>query len=95
MLKRESVRGVVISNTCVKLYQHFIINEVARVMIKGEHTYVCTYGRTHGIDPISHPQLPLCEGITRLTFSSLLAISDIYSIKGKNLLAFSVIRVWA
>ena len=47
MLKRELVRGIVISNTCVKLYRNWIINEVAR---PGEHTnertYVLTYIRT-------------------------------------------------
>ena len=47
MLKREHVRGIVISNTCVKLYRNWIINEVARA---GEHTnertYVLTYIRT-------------------------------------------------
>ena len=47
MLKRELVRGIVISNTCVKLYRNWIINEVARA---GEHTnertYVLTYIRT-------------------------------------------------
>ena len=49
-LKREIVRGIVISNTCVKLYRNLMINEVARAMTKGEHTnertneriYVCT-----------------------------------------------------
>ena len=35
MLKRELVRGIVISNICVKLYRNWIINEVARA---GEHT---------------------------------------------------------
>ena len=47
MLKRELVRGIVISNTCVKLYRNWIINEVARA---GEHTNertdVLTYIRT-------------------------------------------------
>ena len=47
MLKRVFVRGIVISNTCVKLYRNWIINEVARA---GEHTnertYVLTYIRT-------------------------------------------------
>ena len=47
MLKRKLVRGIVISNTCVKLYRNWIINEVARA---GEHTnertYVLTYIRT-------------------------------------------------
>ena len=47
MLKRELVRGIVISNTFVKLYRNWIINEVARA---GEHTnertYVLTYIRT-------------------------------------------------
>ena len=47
MLKRELVQGIVISNTCVKLYRNWIINEVARA---GEHTnertYVLTYIRT-------------------------------------------------
>ena len=42
-LKREFVRGIVISNTCVKLYPNWIINEVARA---GEHTNVLTYIRT-------------------------------------------------
>ena len=40
MLKRELVRGIVISNNCVKLYRNWIINEVARA---GEHTNVRTY----------------------------------------------------
>ena len=43
MLKRELVRGIVISNTCVKLYRNWIINEVARA---GEHTNERTYVRT-------------------------------------------------
>ena len=47
MLKRELVQGIVISNTCVKLYRNWIINEVARA---GEHTnertYVLTYIHT-------------------------------------------------
>ena len=47
MLKRQLVRGIVISNTCVKLYRNWIINEAARA---GEHTnertYVLTYIRT-------------------------------------------------
>ena len=50
MLKRELIRGIVISNTCVKLYRNWIINEVTRA---GEHTnetyvrtYVLTYIRT-------------------------------------------------
>ena len=47
MLKPELVRGIVISNTCVKLYQNWIINEVARA---GEHTnertYILPYIRT-------------------------------------------------
>ena len=30
----------------MKLYQNWIINEVARAMTKGEHTYVHTYIRT-------------------------------------------------
>ena len=67
MLKRELVRGIVISNTCVKLYRNWIINEVARA---GEHTnertYVRTYVRTHihtyGTDPISPPQLCCARG---------------------------------
>ena len=46
MLKHELVRGIVITNTCVKLYRNWIINEVARGMTKGEHTDVCTYIRT-------------------------------------------------
>ena len=50
-LKREFVRGIVISNTCVKLYRNWIINEVARA---GEHTY--------GTDPISTPQLCCARG---------------------------------
>ena len=44
MLKRELVRGIVISNTCVKLYRNWIINEVARA---GEHTNERTYVRTY------------------------------------------------
>ena len=47
MLKRELVRGIVISNTCVKLYRNWIINEVARAgEHTNEHTYVLTYIRT-------------------------------------------------
>ena len=38
--KRELVRGIVISNTCVKLYRNWIINEVARA---GEHMNERTY----------------------------------------------------
>ena len=34
-------------NACVKLYLNWIINEVARVMIIGEHTYVRTYVHTY------------------------------------------------
>ena len=45
-LKSEFVRGNVIPNTCVKLYRNWIINEVARVMTNGEHTYERTYVRT-------------------------------------------------
>ena len=44
MLKRELVRGIVISNTCVKLYRNWIINEVTRA---GEHTNERTYVRTY------------------------------------------------
>ena len=65
MLKRKLVRGIVISNTCVKLYRNWIINEVARA---GEHTnertYVRTYSHTYVRD---RPYIPsttlLCEGI--------------------------------
>ena len=68
MLKRELVRGIVISNTCVKLYRNWIINEVARA---GEHTnertYVRTYSHTYVRD---RPYIPsttlLCEGIIKL-----------------------------
>ena len=68
MLKRELVRGIVISNTCVKLYRNWIINEVARA---GEHTNertnVRTYSHTYVQD---RPYIPsttlLCEGITNL-----------------------------
>ena len=62
-LKRELVRGIVISNTRVKLYRNWIINEVARA---GEHTNERTYVRTHihtyGTDPISPPQLCCARG---------------------------------
>ena len=44
MLKRELVRDIVISNTCVRLYRNRIINEVARA---GEHTNVRTYVLTY------------------------------------------------
>ena len=44
MLKRELVRGIVISKTCVKLYRNWILNEVARA---GEHTNERTYVRTY------------------------------------------------
>ena len=64
MLKRELVRGIVISNTCVKLYRNWIINEVARA---GEHTNERTYSHTYVRD---RPYIPsttlLCEGITNL-----------------------------
>ena len=69
MLKRELVRGIVISNTCVKLYRNWIINEVARA---GEHTnertYVRTYVRTYSHTYVrDRPYIPsttlLCEGI--------------------------------
>ena len=40
MLKREFIGGIVIPNTCVKLYQNWIINEVANAMTKGKHKYV-------------------------------------------------------
>ena len=43
MLKRELVRDIVIPNICVKLYRNWIINEVARVMTKGEHMYEHMY----------------------------------------------------
>ena len=68
MLKCELVRGIVISNTCVKLYRNWIINEVPRA---GEHTnkrtYVLpTYSHTYVRD---RPYIPsttlLCEGIMR------------------------------
>ena len=38
-LKRKLIRGIVIPNICVKVYRNWIINEVVRVMTKGEHTY--------------------------------------------------------
>ena len=47
MLKRELVRGIVISNICVKLHRNWIINEVARAMTKGERTNVRTYVLTY------------------------------------------------
>ena len=59
MLKRELVRGIVISNTCVKLYRNWIINEVARA---GEHTNERTHIHTYGTDPISPPQLCCARG---------------------------------
>ena len=57
-LKRKLIRGIVMPNTCVKLYQNWIINESARVMIKGEHTSE----RTDGTDPISSPQFRYARG---------------------------------
>ena len=75
MLKRELVRGIVISNTCVKLYRNWIINEVARA---GEHTnertYVRTYVRTYSHTYVrDRPYIPsttlLCEGITIVEIS--------------------------
>ena len=45
-LKRKLIRGIVISNTCVKLYRNWIIDEVARVMTICEYTNVRTYVRT-------------------------------------------------
>ena len=73
MLKRELVRGIVISNTCVKLYRNWIINEVARA---GEHTnertYVRTYSHTYVRD---RPYIPsttlLCEGIITRSLNGL------------------------
>ena len=41
-LKRKLVRGIVIPNTCVKLYQNWIIHQGTRVMIKGENTNIHT-----------------------------------------------------
>ena len=72
MLKRELVPGIVISNTCVKLYRNWIINEVARA---GEHTNECTYVRTYSHTYVrDRPYIPsttlLCEGIIRLDVSS-------------------------
>ena len=64
MLKPELVRGIVIPNTCVKLYRNWIINEVARAMTKGEHPNEHTYSHTYVQD---RPYIPsttlLCEGI--------------------------------
>ena len=58
MLKRELVGGIVIPNTCVNLYQNWIMNEVARGMTKGEHTNVRTYVGTYVRDrPYILPQL--------------------------------------
>ena len=79
MLKRELVRGIVISNIYVKLYQNWIINEVARAMTKGEHTkertYVLTYSHTYVRD---RPYIPsttlLCEGIIRFLHFNYLNI---------------------
>ena len=63
MLKNKLVRGIVISNTCVKLYRNWIINEVARA---GEHTNERTYSHTYVRD---RPYIPsttlLCEGIIK------------------------------
>ena len=61
MLKRKLVRGIVIPNTCVKLYRNWIRNKVARAMTKGEHTNERTYIRTYGI--------LLCEGIISMVFT--------------------------
>ena len=60
MLKREFVRGFVTPNTCMKLYWNRIINEVARAMTKGEHTYVRTYVWDR---PFIPSRTSLCEGI--------------------------------
>ena len=71
MLKCELVRGIVVSNTCVKLYQNWIINEVARA---GEHTNertnVRTNVRTHSHTYVrDRPYIPsttlLCKGIIK------------------------------
>ena len=78
MLKRELVRGIVISNTCVKLYRNWIINEVARA---GEHTnertYVRTYSHTYVRD---RPYIPsttlLCEGIIIGSLNFLFAVAS-------------------
>ena len=69
MLKRELVRGIVISNTCVKLYRNWIINEVARA---GEHTNIRTYVRTYSHTYVrDRPYIPsttlLCEGIINVS----------------------------
>ena len=83
MLKRELVRGIVISNTCVKLYQNWIINEVARA---GEHTNERTYVRTYVLTYIRTGQTlyPLHNFVVRgdnnlSNYPSYLELSAIFS----------------
>ena len=67
-LKRKLVRGIVIYKFFVKVYQNWIINEVARVMTKGEHTYKRTYVYKFVRDRPYIPSTPsLCEGIIILS----------------------------
>ena len=48
-MKVELAQNIIIPNICVKLYENPSINVGARVMIKGEHMYVLSYG----INPMS------------------------------------------
>ena len=76
-MKDELVRGIVISNICVKLYRNWIINEVARAGERtNERTYVRTYSHTYVRD---RPYIPsttlLCEGIKNEVTISPAALS--------------------
>ena len=82
MLKRELVRGIVISNTSVKLYRNWIINEVTRA---GEHTnertYIRTYVRTYSHTYVrDRPYIPsttlLCEGIIMVEHETVLNVTE-------------------
>ena len=57
MTKRELAGCIIIPNAFVKLYRNWIINEVARAMTKGEHTYV-RMGQT-----LYPSTTVLCEGL--------------------------------
>ena len=97
MLKREIVQGIVISNTCVKLYRNWIINEVARA---GEHTnertYVRTYSHTYVRD---RPYIPsttlLCEGIITDGEKIVLLYTTFTYISSQCLKCLQISILWA
>ena len=82
MLKCELFRGIVISNTCVKLYWNWIINGVARA---GEHTNQRTYSHTYVRDRLYIPSTTLlCEGIIITIKHSVIWMSKSCKTKTKN-----------